>query len=170
MQNKPNFLNPKTTTTSFTPKIYPNIPLPPTRKNKPKTNPIPPHRESIENRVSSIKYPALFMQNKPNFKMGNIDISTASTKSYANEQRTINNERYSKQTQTKPIPQRNTPPRPLAGRYATRNTKNKPKQTQFTPSIRYTLHAICHPQYAIRESSIQHRESAGGLHYSRKMI
>jgi hypothetical protein len=35
--------------------------------------------------------------------MGNINISTARTKAYGNEQRTMNNERYSKQTQTKPI-------------------------------------------------------------------
>ena len=43
------------------------------------------------------------MQNKANFKMGNINISTARTKAYANRQRTMNNERYSKQTQSKPI-------------------------------------------------------------------
>jgi hypothetical protein len=43
------------------------------------------------------------MQNKANFKMGNINISTANTKAYAKEQRAMNNERYSKQTQTKPI-------------------------------------------------------------------
>jgi hypothetical protein len=42
------------------------------------------------------------MQNKPNFKIGKINISTAITKSYANEQRTMNNERYPKQTQTNP--------------------------------------------------------------------
>jgi len=47
------------------------------------------------------------MQNKPNVKMGNINISTARTKAYAKEQRTMNNERYSKQTQSNPIP----PPR-----------------------------------------------------------
>jgi hypothetical protein len=41
------------------------------------------------------------MQNKPNVKMGNINISTARTKAYAKEQRTINNEHYSKQTQNK---------------------------------------------------------------------
>jgi hypothetical protein len=46
----------------------------------------------------------LFLQNKPNFKMGNINISTARTKAYANEQRTMSNERYSKQTQFKPNP------------------------------------------------------------------
>jgi len=43
------------------------------------------------------------MQNKANFKMGNINISTATTKCYLNEQRTMNNERYSKQTQSNPI-------------------------------------------------------------------
>jgi hypothetical protein len=36
--------------------------------------------------------------------MGNINISTARTKAYAKEQRTMNNERYSKQTQSNPIP------------------------------------------------------------------
>jgi hypothetical protein len=43
------------------------------------------------------------MQNKANVKMGNINISTVTTKCYVNEQRTMNNERHSKQTQTKPI-------------------------------------------------------------------
>jgi len=45
----------------------------------------------------------LFLQNKPNFKMGNINISAARTKAYANEQRTINNEHYPKQSQSNPI-------------------------------------------------------------------
>jgi hypothetical protein len=45
----------------------------------------------------------LIMQNKANFKMGNINISTARTKAYAKEQRTMNNEHDSKQTQSKPI-------------------------------------------------------------------
>ena len=35
--------------------------------------------------------------------MGNINISIARTKAYANEQRTMNNERYPKQTQSNPI-------------------------------------------------------------------
>jgi len=43
------------------------------------------------------------MQNKPNVKMGKIAISTATLKPYPNEQRTINNEHYSKQTRSKPI-------------------------------------------------------------------
>jgi hypothetical protein len=41
------------------------------------------------------------MQNKPNFKMGNINISAGRTKAYANEQRTMNNEHYPKQSQIK---------------------------------------------------------------------
>jgi hypothetical protein len=41
------------------------------------------------------------MQNKANFKMGNINISTARTNAYAKEQRTMNNERYQKQSQIK---------------------------------------------------------------------
>jgi len=43
------------------------------------------------------------MQNKANFKMGNITISTAKTKAYANERRTMSNEPYPKQTQSNPI-------------------------------------------------------------------
>jgi len=52
----------------------------------------------------------LFMQNKPNVKIGKMTISPAKTRPYLNEQQTTNNERCSKQTQTNP---------------------NKPKQTQF---------------------------------------
>ncbi len=58
-----------------------------------------PLAERIKNQESSI-----IAQNKPNFTMGNINISTARTKAYAKEQRTMNNERYPKQTQSKPIP------------------------------------------------------------------
>ena len=53
--------------------------------------------------------PELIMQNKPNFKMGNINISTAKTKAYAKKQRAMNNERYSKQTQSNPISNAKTP-------------------------------------------------------------
>jgi len=45
----------------------------------------------------------LIMQNKANFKMGKMTISTATLKAYANKQRTMNNECYSKQTQSNPI-------------------------------------------------------------------
>jgi len=44
------------------------------------------------------------MQNKANVKMGNVNISTARTRAYANKQRTMSNERHSKQTQSNPIP------------------------------------------------------------------
>jgi hypothetical protein len=43
------------------------------------------------------------MQNKPNVKMGKIATSTAPIKAYVDKQRTMNNKRYSKQTQSKPI-------------------------------------------------------------------
>jgi hypothetical protein len=45
----------------------------------------------------------LFSQNKANVKIGNINISAAAIKSYANKQRTMNNKRYPKQTQSNPI-------------------------------------------------------------------
>src|SRR4030042_1228016 len=45
----------------------------------------------------------LFLQNKANVKVGNINISTARTKAYANEQRTISTKRYPKQTQSNQI-------------------------------------------------------------------
>jgi len=38
---------------------------------------------------------------KPNFKMGKMKISTEIVRVYANQQRTMNNERYPKQTQTR---------------------------------------------------------------------
>jgi hypothetical protein len=41
------------------------------------------------------------MQNKANVKMGNINISTTRTRAYAKEQRTMDNERYPKQSQIK---------------------------------------------------------------------
>ncbi len=68
-------------------------------------------------------------------------------------------------------PNKANPPTQYAIRntqYAARNTTNKPNQTQFNP--RNTLHAACYMPSAIRESSIQHQESAGGLHYLRKMV
>jgi hypothetical protein len=53
-------------------------------------------RESSTNQL-------LFMQNKANVKIGKMNIRISIIKDYDKEQRTINNERYSKQTQTKPI-------------------------------------------------------------------
>ncbi len=48
-------------------------------------------------------------QNKPKCKIGKMTISIVTTKAYANEQRTMNSERYSKQSQSNPIP---PPPNP----------------------------------------------------------
>jgi hypothetical protein len=60
--------------------------------------------------VSSLLYKsASFLQNKANFKIGNINISTAIIKPYAKEQRTMSNERHPKQTQTNPISNAQTP-------------------------------------------------------------
>jgi len=90
---------------------------------------------SIENPASSIEYPksSIIMQNKPNFKMGNINISTATLKAYAKEQRTMNNERHPKQTQSNPKlspPGRNPALSGVEGtQYAVRNTRYEPCTT-----------------------------------------
>ena len=82
--NKPNFLNPKTNPTLFAAKVYETKHPPPNSKKQTQTNPIPPHRESIENRVSSIKYPALFMQNKPNSPKAKTNATSYATRIYPN--------------------------------------------------------------------------------------
>jgi hypothetical protein len=46
---------------------------------------------------------ALFMQNKANVKIDKMNIKIAIIKDYDKKQGTISNERYSKQSQTKPI-------------------------------------------------------------------
>ena len=75
------------------------------------------------------------MQNKANVKMGNINISTARTKTYAKEQRTMSNERYSKQTQSNPI----RPP-PLG-----RNTRYKTGHPTYEiRNTRYEIQAHSH--------------------------
>ena len=58
-------------------------------------------------RDSSTNRP-LFSQNKPNVKIGKINISTTRTKAYAKKQRTMTNEHYPKQTQSKPISEAET--------------------------------------------------------------
>jgi len=81
MQNEPNFLKAKTNATPFAAKVYQSKPPLATRRKRTQSNP-----------------------NEPNVKIGNINISTAGTKAYANKQRTTNNERHPKQTQSNPIP------------------------------------------------------------------
>jgi hypothetical protein len=71
------------------------------------------------------------MQNKANFKMGNINISTARAKAYDREQRTMSNERYPKQTQSNPIPRTQDDIRYPA--YDTRNSSpafSQPRSSQ----------------------------------------
>ena len=66
--------------TSFITKDYRKIEAFAVQKNKPNSKP-----------------------NKANVKIGKMNVSVAKLKAYDNEQRTTNNERYSKQTQTNPI-------------------------------------------------------------------
>ena len=83
-------------TTTHSPQIQPPEP----RQNHP-TSTIHHPPSTIENPASSIEYQesSIIAQNKPNFKMGKMTISPATTKPYLNEQQTMNNERCSKQTQ-----------------------------------------------------------------------
>jgi hypothetical protein len=60
------------------------------------------------------------LQNKANVKMGKMTISTATTKAYAKKQRTMNNERYSKQSQSKPIKPNSPTVRLLPSRFRLR--------------------------------------------------
>jgi len=78
MQNKANFRKSQMDVSPLVIKDYAKISDWTPGENKPNSNPI-----------------------KPNFKIGKMDISIATIKDYDNEQRTINNERYSKQTQFK---------------------------------------------------------------------
>jgi hypothetical protein len=75
---------------------------------EPNSTPEPPQNHptsTIQHPASSIEYQesGIIAQNKPNVKIGNINISTATLKAYANKQRTMNNEHCSKQTQSNPI-------------------------------------------------------------------
>jgi len=164
MQNKPNSPNNKTTATLFAAKVYEIKPPLGDSKKQTQTNPIPPppscagkesrisernaypdlsgqhQRSRIQYRESSI-FPILpcihgfTTQNKANVKMGNINISTARTKAYPKEQRTMSNERYPKQTQSNPIPPR-----------AVRNPG--------TPG-RHPAYQIRHTKYACPEGEIR---------------
>ena len=87
-------------TTTHSPQIQPLEPP----QNHPTSIILHP-ASSIEYPASSIEYQksSIIAQNKPNFKMGKMTISPATTKSYLNEQQTMNNEPHSKQTQSNPI-------------------------------------------------------------------
>jgi hypothetical protein len=66
------------------------------------------------------------MQNKANVKIGKMNISIATIKDYDKEQRTINNERYSKQTQSKPI---------CGDRYKTKDPRHKTQNTSLESEV-----------------------------------
>jgi hypothetical protein len=104
MQNKPNSPNDKTTATPYPTQIYSNIPLHPTPKKQTQTKPSPNAIRDTQHAIRKSN------PNKANVKMGNINISTATLKAYANEQPTMSNKRHSKQTQSNPI----SPPRESA--------------------------------------------------------
>ena len=78
------------------------------------------------------------MQNKPNSLNAKTTATSFTTKPYENNPPRLTRKNKPKRSQ---FPQRNTPPRPrrkaslpgLAGRYATRNTRNKPNQTHSCP-------------------------------------
>ena len=76
MQNEPNFLKAKTNATPFAAKVYQSKPPLATRRKRTQSNP-----------------------NEPNVKIGKMKISSEIVRVYANQQRTMSNERYSKQTQ-----------------------------------------------------------------------
>jgi len=78
MQNKANFQESQMNVNLYNTMAYENKRDWTLGENKPNSNPI-----------------------KPNVKIGKMNISIAKIKDYDNEQRTINNERYSKQTQFK---------------------------------------------------------------------
>jgi len=84
-----------------------------------------------------------FLQNKANFKMGNINISTARTKAYANEQQTMNNECYSKQTQSNPIIPAPPKPRPsFLSRYRTLRAEFAHELLQLSTDTFDLLHML----------------------------
>jgi hypothetical protein len=76
----------------------------------------------------------LYLQNKPNIRIGKMNVSAAKIKDYHNEQPTINNEPHSKQTQTKPI---SSQPKMSANKVLTEDYESQPacgsksNQTQF---------------------------------------
>jgi len=123
MQNKPNFLKAKNNATNCAANTYEKKPPQPNSKKQTQSNPIPSSPPTIPQshpalftcstcrfplpalytcRESSTNRP-LFSQNKANFKIGKMTISTVATRPYPNEQRTISNGRLSKQTQSNPI-------------------------------------------------------------------
>ncbi len=98
----PNAAKPEPQDRRLSPAPVPGVSTQPNNTPEPAQN----HPTStIEYPESSVEYQesSIIAQNKPNVKMGKMTISPATTKPYLNEQRTINNERHPKQTQSNPI-------------------------------------------------------------------
>ncbi len=74
-------------------------------------------------RISDFNHSGCFMQNKPNFRKARMNLNFYLTKDYENKPRLRT---PPKQTQSNPIPQRDT-------QYAIRDTRYKPNQTQSCP-------------------------------------
>jgi len=111
------------------------------------------------------------MQNKPNFKMGNINISVAQTKAYANEQRTMNSKRYPKQTQSNPklefcstLSRVEGPIKPKTLTAGTKSCLERPVVSKVEPSRR---DAIRSTQYAVRNTNLA--QPPPGSHNMKKM-
>ena len=107
-----------------------------------------------------------FLQNKANVKMGNINISTPRTKAYANKQRTMNNKRYSKQSQSNPILSRRSPER---SRIPT-PPSCAGKESRISERNAYPYLSGQHQRSRIqyRESSIEYRVSRIQLHCAKQ--
>jgi uncharacterized protein YijF (DUF1287 family) len=111
MQNKANFRKSQVNVSIFYKKDYENISDWTPGENKPNSNPICQRVKLMQSvylqRIMKInaakgyeKTNPIQTQYKANLKRAKINANFYSTKDYDNEQRTINNERYSKQTQS----------------------------------------------------------------------
>jgi len=131
MQNKANLQDTQMNVSIFSKIAYENKSNWTLGENKPNSNPIKPNLRKAKMNVNSLitkdyrkKDDFAVRKNKPNSNPISVkpkmNASIAIIKDYDNKQRTINNERYSKQTQTKPIyilPQRTLSTLVLATRH-----------------------------------------------------
>jgi len=93
---------------------------------------------------------SIITQNKPNVKIGKMNISAATVKAYANEQRTMNNERYPKQTQSNPTCRGVAPseagfPQPAPPLHASRDTTSEIRDTNLAqpPPGSHNMKKMC---------------------------
>ena len=95
MQNEPNLKNTQINLTSFTEMSYANFHDIQHQKNEPKTNPI---NQSLIYPFTHLLIHSI-MQNEPNLKNTQKNLTSFMAKDYSNEQRTMSNELKSKRTQ-----------------------------------------------------------------------